>query len=58
MLTESCVMFFLHSRAVLSAILLPVMSRVTSRSPEQFEWSTFGSSEAIAAFQERNVIET
>ena len=34
------------------------MSRVTSRSPEQFEWSTCGSSEAIVAFQERNVIET
>ena len=33
------------------------MPRVTSRSPEQFEWSTCGSSEAITAFHERNEIE-
>ena len=61
MLTESCAMFFfavIWQRPPLTEGGLPVMSRVTSRSPEQFEWSTCGSSEAIVAFQERNVIET
>ena len=55
-----CHVFFtvIWQRPPLTEGGLPVMSRVTSRSPEQFEWSTCGSSEAIAAFQERNVSET